>query len=230
MIMHQDKKVPAINFIRHIDLFYTLVENDCTFDANQIALYISLFRAWNENFFVNPFFPGRNNLIKCARLKSNRTFYQTLDALADKHLVRYYPPSSIFIRGTYCLSSFAVEDSNLFILVFALPMPDNNWKQIIPIKNSPNTTLQFKVIPGKMQPVLESKICVHRNSIIQHDPVKTPWHPDNDPRYSADVFKSISSPLNSFSNDQHHAPKQRGSSLRPSGIQPDPNADYSIPL
>lgn len=228
--MQPTKKTPAINFIRHLDLFYSIVDGDNTFDANQISLYVSLFRAWNENFFTNPFFPGRNNLIKSSRLKSNKTFYHTLQALSDKNLVRYYPPSSIFIRGTYCLSSFEMEGDKLFILVFALPVTDYNTKQFIHVKHAKNSGVQFKVIPGKIEPILERRICIHPASAIQNNPSNDPWHPDSDPRYSSDVFKSISSPLNPVSNVKHHSPKQGGSSLRPSGIQPDPNADYSVPL
>lgn len=226
--MQTPRKSPSINFIRHLDHFYSMVAEDGSFNSHEIALYHSLFRAWNDSFFVNPFFPGRNPIIRQAGIRSNKTFYSTLESLVAKDLVRYFPPSTIFIRGTFCLSTFENDKDTLQLIVWGLRLENKTTKQILLPRAMEKMEGNFKIIPAKTQTYIEKKVVLKQGS--RPSQPQPPYDPLNDPTIFTPAVMAIFNESKSHNHDKHNPPKQGHSTLRPPGIQPDPNADYSVPL
>jgi len=53
-----------INFIRHLDAFYTLVHEHERLCASEISLYMALFQLWNLEHFVVSLMVNRNLVMK----------------------------------------------------------------------------------------------------------------------------------------------------------------------
>ena len=96
---------PPVNFIKHLDVFLEIVSMVDSINFTHIALYLSLFRIWNINYFSNPISPTRDELMKYAGLKSKESFYRLLREMEALDLIRYYPSKSKFEKSFYCLSA-----------------------------------------------------------------------------------------------------------------------------
>ena len=64
------------------------------------------------------------------------------------------------------------------------------------------------------------------NVEIQHPS----YNPLTDPKYTSQIDQRISSPSNISNYANRQDSQSRGAGLRPSGVQVDPDADYSIKL
>lgn len=225
-----------VNYFRHTSIFFNIIRDNDALHHGHVALYLALIHMWNKSYFRNPMILRSEEAMAFSRITSKSTFFRILRQLECFDLIRFYKTNSKY-SSSYCLiSQLEYKDQKytitILILQGRLSCTESNDSALV-TSDQGRADARINLETGTLIPVVLKTISIPAKNNTPSTPADAaaiPWHPDNDPRYSADVIKSISSPLNSFSNDQHHAPKQRGSSLRPSGIQPDPNADYSIPL
>jgi hypothetical protein len=87
-----------------------------------------------------------------------------------------------------------------------------------------------KLFNGKGKLFLEKSIIMNQDDQKEELKSESSFDPHSDPRYTSqiDIRNSSLSKNNNHANNQN---SQSGrSSLRPSGVQIDPNADYSVPL
>ncbi|MBK7635934.1 MAG: hypothetical protein IPJ13_17865 [Saprospiraceae bacterium] len=99
--MTHPTKVPAVNYIRHIDIFFDIVRISPAINYAHIALYISLFRIWNHAFFTNPISPARSEIMMYAGIKSKECYYRLLREISELDLIRYYPSKSRYETGLF---------------------------------------------------------------------------------------------------------------------------------
>ena len=229
-------KPPTVNYIRHIDLFFEIVRMSPAINYGHIALYISMFRAWNHAFFANPMSPGRDDLMAYAGIKSKECYYRLVREISELDLIRYYPSRSKYEAGLFCMSSLEWVDEGIKIIVWAITNHQTiGGKQMeIPycdsLKNShPTKPHKSQLINGRGTLFAEKHIILDLNQ-NGSSKISASFDPHTDPRYSSQFDNRISS-LSNNSNYANHQNSQSGrTGLRPPGVQIDPDADYSIPL
>ena len=239
--MSNQLKTPAVNFIRHIDIFFEIVRLSPAINYAHIALYISLFRYWNHSFFTNPMTPTRSEIMVYAGIKSKECYYRLLREISELDLIRYYPSKSRYETGQFCMSKLEYVDQFINISVWAIsnhenlignrieiPFPDTK-KSLAPTDKSVNHKSQL--INGRGVLIMEKTIVLSIDSKNERVVEQTStYDPLTDPKYASSLDNRNSSPSNNnyYANNQN---SQSGhSSLRPSGVQIDPDADYSIRL
>jgi hypothetical protein len=84
-----------MNYIRHLNAFFSLVRSDQRLTASHVSLYIALFHYWNYNRFNNPFSIYRENIMDLCKLSKN-TYYKCLKELHASQYIYHFPASSKF--------------------------------------------------------------------------------------------------------------------------------------
>ncbi|MEO6671132.1 MAG: hypothetical protein ABIN36_16740, partial [Ferruginibacter sp.] len=70
-----------MNYIRHLNSFFTLVKQDPNLTAAHVSLYMAMFQYWNFNRFKNPFPIQRDNMMQLSKIGSKNTYHKTLKDL-----------------------------------------------------------------------------------------------------------------------------------------------------
>lgn len=239
--MSNQVKTPAVNFIRHIDIFFEIVRISPAINYAHIALYISLFRYWNHSFFTNPMTPARSEIMVYAGIKSKECYYRLLREISELDLIRYYPSKSRYETGQFCMSKLEYVDQCIKISVWAISNHDNlNGNKIeIPFSDSKKSlppadkSIHHKsqLINGRGILIMEKTIVLSIDSnndrVVEQAPT---YDPLTDPKYASSLDNRNSSSSNNlyYANNQNQQSHRSG--LRPSGVPTDPNADYSKKL
>jgi len=88
----------SINFIRHLNAFYTLVHEHERLRANDISLYMALFQLWNLEHFPVSLMVDRNLVVRLSKIGSLRTYMQCVKRLHDFGFLTYEPSERPFSR------------------------------------------------------------------------------------------------------------------------------------
>lgn len=235
------KQINQVNYIRHLESFLSIVNTGDFLHFGHVALYVSLFRIWNINYFTNPFCPSRGEIMSHAGIKSKDAFYRNLKELNALDLIRYYPSKSRYEHSYYCLST--IEQ-----LEFGFKMDVWGLSNHVTLNNAVQSKLDFhdgngsasnkvidintkaKLFNGKGVLILEKSLTIDHNGNINSQELKEAYNPLTDPKYASHLDNRISSPSNNSNYANHQNSQSRNSNLRPPGIQIDPEADYSIRL
>ena len=237
---------PPINYFRHQDQFYEIVKSVDAINYTHIALYQALFRRWNIHFFNNPFHIDRATLMAMSGIKSKSAYYKVLRELESFDLLRYYPSTSIYVKSLFCLSTFEFSDDSVSICIWGMsnhqPLGFNTGaqtklfdkKRTEPTKENLTSVAALKNGKGKLALLKKYKLeMITVQPVLEVKPTKSEtstFNPLTDPKYASQIDNRISSHSNN-SNYANHQNSQSGSStLCPSGVQIDPDADYSVPL
>ena len=230
---------PSVNFIKHLDVFLEIVRMVDSINFTHIALYLSLFRIWNINFFTNPISPSRDEIMKYAGLKSKESFYRLLREMQALDLIRYYPSKSKFEKSFYCLSRLEYQEQKIKITVYGLTdhirfgqsQAQNN--SISNLGGTGDIRSKSELINGKGILSVEKELYLNDDNLEAssiHLVPSSNYDPLNDPKYASHLDQDISSLSNNSNYANHQNSKSGRTNLRPPGVQIDPNADYSVPL
>jgi hypothetical protein len=85
-----------INFIRHLNAFYTLVHEHERLRANDISLYMALFQLWNLERFPVSLIVSRRLALKLCKIGSLHTYTECLKRLHNFGFLTYEPPEGPF--------------------------------------------------------------------------------------------------------------------------------------
>src|SRR4051812_29871088 len=85
-----------MNYIRHLNAFFSFVRNDERLACSHVSLYLALFQYWNFNRFQNPFPVYRLNLMQLSKIGSKNTYHKCIRHLHDAGYIIYHPPVSKF--------------------------------------------------------------------------------------------------------------------------------------
>jgi len=80
-----------MNYIKHLNAVFIHMDQDTALTAQDISLYIALFRRWNKNFFKNPIVVVRDELMKMAKIGSVNTYGRCLKRLHKFGYINYIP-------------------------------------------------------------------------------------------------------------------------------------------
>ncbi len=235
------KQINQVNYIRHLESFLAIVNTGDFLHFGHVALYVSLFRIWNLNYFTNPFCPSRSEIMSHAGIKSKDAFYRNLKELNAFDLIRYYPSKSRYEHSYYCISTIEHLECGFKLDVWGL---SNHTT----LNNTAQTKLDFqegnfksnskvvdintksKLFNGKGVLILEKSLTIDHNGNKEASDSIEIFNPLTDPKYASQLDNRISSPHNNFNYANHQNSQSGHSSLRPPGVQIDPDADYSIRL
>jgi hypothetical protein len=84
-----------MNYIRHLNAFFSYVKTDQRLTASHVSLYLALFHYWNFNRFSNPFSIYRENIMQLSKLSKN-TYHKCLKELHAAQYIYYHPSPSKF--------------------------------------------------------------------------------------------------------------------------------------
>ena len=75
-----------MNYIRHLNAFFTVIRNDKRLTSAHVSLYMAMFQYWNFNRFQNPFTIHRDVMLSLSKIGSKNTYHKCLKEL---HLAGY---------------------------------------------------------------------------------------------------------------------------------------------
>ncbi|UPK67335.1 hypothetical protein [Chitinophaga filiformis] len=93
-----NKQYAGVNFIRHLNAFYTLVHEHERLRANDISLYVALFHLWNLAHFPGTLMVDRSLVVQLSKIGSLRTYLQCMKRLHDFGFLTYHPSERPFLR------------------------------------------------------------------------------------------------------------------------------------
>ena len=230
------------NFIKHQELFYEIVKAVDVINCAQISLYQALFRCWNFNYFINPVQFPREQIMGMAGIRSKSVYYKVIRELEGLDLIRYYPSKSIYAKSNFCLSTLEKVNDEIFLSLWGLSnhqclSQSENQLELFKDKSEVPLKLMTNLTNGKGRVVLLKKYSVAKtpcafeaeSNLCNMNQPNT-YDPLTDPKYASHLDTRISSPSNNSNYANRQNFKSGSSSLRPSGIPVDPEADYSIKL
>ncbi|PWV45787.1 hypothetical protein [Chitinophaga sp. S165] len=94
-----DKQYLNINFIRHLNAFYTVVHEHERLRASDISLYVALFQLWNLERFPVSLVVNRALAMKLCKIGSLHTYTQCLKRLHNFGFLTYEPSDELFSRS-----------------------------------------------------------------------------------------------------------------------------------
>lgn len=128
-----------MNYIRHLNAFFSFIGSDKRLSASHISLYMALFQYWNFNRFQNPFPIYRDNIMKLSKIGSKNTYHKCIKELHEAKYIYYHPPVSKFQPGRVSLARFDVQEE-----------PVSRYKQLELFNTSENENQNSKtIIPTK---------------------------------------------------------------------------------
>jgi hypothetical protein len=78
-----------MNYIRHLNAFFSFVRSDNRLTSSHVSLYLALFQYWNFNRFQNPFPIYRENIMQICKIGSKNTYHKCLKDLHATHYIIY---------------------------------------------------------------------------------------------------------------------------------------------
>jgi hypothetical protein len=85
-----------MNYIRHLNAFFSLVKTDNRLTASHVSLYLALFHYWNFNRFNNPFSIYRENIMQLSKIGSKNTYHKCIKELHNAKYIYYHPAPTKF--------------------------------------------------------------------------------------------------------------------------------------
>ena len=75
-----------MNYVRHLNAFFSLVRCDNRLTSSHVSLYMALFQCWNSNRFQNPFPINRETILQLSKIGSKTTYHKCIREL---HQAKY---------------------------------------------------------------------------------------------------------------------------------------------
>lgn len=85
-----------MNYIRHLNAFFSSIRSDNRLTSSHVSLYLALFQYWNFNRFQNPFPVYRDNIMQLSKIGSKNTYHKCIKQLHHLQYIFYHPPVSKF--------------------------------------------------------------------------------------------------------------------------------------
>ena len=89
-----------MNYIRHLNAFFSYVKSDTRLTSSHVSLYMALFQNWNVNRFKNPFPITREDVMSLSALGSKNTYHKCLKDLHHFGYIFYRASINKFHKST----------------------------------------------------------------------------------------------------------------------------------
>ena len=95
-----------MNYIHHMNAFFTQIYDDDRLMPTHISLYMALFQLWNLNRFKNPMCISRAEVMTIAKIGSANTYSRCINQLHEWKYIDYQPSFNPFRGSVVNLYSF----------------------------------------------------------------------------------------------------------------------------
>jgi hypothetical protein len=86
-----------MNYIKHLNAFFTIIRNDSRLSSSHVSLYLALFQYWNYNRFQNPYPVYRDNILQLSKIGSRNTYHKCIKELHEARYIIYHASPSKFL-------------------------------------------------------------------------------------------------------------------------------------
>lgn len=101
-----------MNYIRHLNAFFSYVKTDTRLTSSHVSLYMALFQSWNLNRFNNPFPITREAIMSLCAIGSKNTYHKCIKELHQFGYIFYRASADKFHKSTVHIVKFKGEDSD----------------------------------------------------------------------------------------------------------------------
>ncbi|MBK7433507.1 MAG: hypothetical protein IPI66_06075 [Chitinophagaceae bacterium] len=142
-----------MNYIRHLNAFFSFISTDTRLSASHVSLYMALFQYWNFNRFQNPFPIYRDNMMRQSKIGSKNTYHKCIKELHEAKYIYYHPSPSKFLPVKVSLARLDVQEEpvsrykqlDLFNEENGVSVCPNNGTDSVPILTA--TCTDFDTVP-----------------------------------------------------------------------------------
>ncbi len=142
-----------MNYIRHLNAFFSFISTDTRLSASHVSLYMALFQYWNFNRFQNPFPIYRDNMMRQSKIGSKNTYHKCIKELHEAKYIYYHPSPSKFLPVKVSLARLDVQEEpvsryrqlDLFNEENSISVCPNNGTDSVPILTA--TCTDFDTVP-----------------------------------------------------------------------------------
>ena len=103
-----------MNYIKHLNQIFALMDQTPDFKPYHISLYLALFRKWNSEHFINPISISRDDMMKTAKIGSPKTYLKALKELQSRGFIRYDPSHDPNVGSLINLFTTWVKNAPLY--------------------------------------------------------------------------------------------------------------------
>jgi len=142
-----------MNYIRHLNAFFSFINTDTRLSASHVSLYMALFQYWNFNRFQNPFPIYRDNMMRQSKIGSKNTYHKCIKELHEAKYIYYHPSPSKFLPVKVSLARLDIQEEpvsryrqlDLFNEEKSISVCPNNGTDSVPILTA--TSTDFDTVP-----------------------------------------------------------------------------------
>lgn len=102
----------SVNYIKHLQAFVALAEQDERLTPWHISLYYALFHCWNNNQRVNPVSINRQEVMRLSKIGSVNTYTRALKQLHDWEYLLYEPSNNRWVGSKIYMYRFDKGSDN----------------------------------------------------------------------------------------------------------------------
>ena len=95
-----------MNYIQHLNTFYTKLYHDKRLTPHHISLYMALFQLWNQCLFAEDFQINRMEVMQLSKIGSVNTYVRCLRELTQWQYVVYIPSKKISVGSIIRMITF----------------------------------------------------------------------------------------------------------------------------
>lgn len=103
-----------MNYIRHLNAFFTMVKSDDRLTALHVSLYIALFQYWNLNRFENPFSVYRDDIMKMSCIGSKNTYHKCIKHLHSTGYIIQHPVIAKYSPAKFSILRLDKKEEKIF--------------------------------------------------------------------------------------------------------------------
>lgn len=148
-----------MNYIRHLNAFFSFVRSDNRLTSSHVSLYLALFQYWNFNRFENPFSVYRENIMQISKIGSKNTYHKCIRELHQAKYIIYSPPSSRFQPVTIRMlrldvkeDKTPIEQLDLFTQISDEKPSPKSGTHSVPNLIEPSPNIDTRTVPNLTDP------------------------------------------------------------------------------
>ncbi|MDF1548462.1 MAG: hypothetical protein P1P88_11615 [Bacteroidales bacterium] len=115
-----------MNYIKHLTSIFNRMDADSRITPFHFSLYMALFRQWNLNYFNNPIFIARGEIMKMSKIGSVTTYLKCLKELHSWNYIKYKPSYNKY------------KGSSIYLYTFDNGCDTGSVQEVIPYINNTN--------------------------------------------------------------------------------------------
>ena len=158
-----------MNYIRHLNAFFTRIKGDDRLTAMHVSLYLALFQYWNFNRFDNPFPVYRDNIMSLSKIGSKNTYHKCVRELHACGYILYHPAPSKYQPVKISMVRFdAAEPQGRLKQLDLFEMTGITAETQVPQLTATSTDNEPPHVPNLGQSVKQEK---HFNKQVYNPPI-----------------------------------------------------------